>query len=128
MYKSNKTAAELRQQICKLKAKRDNLEEKLINTRVVMKRGALVEIYTKCSTANCKCQKGEKHGPSYYVNLNVKGKIIHRYIGKKKDEKVLRSLKKYKEFKSSLVALNKVNKEIQSNWQQYRDLLTQEII
>ena len=92
-----------------------------------MKKGSLVEVYTRCSTPNCRCQKGQKHGPSYYVNLNVTGKITHRYIGKKEDQKIVESLKKYKEFKSRIVALNKVNKKIQSKWQQYRDLLTEEI-
>ena len=119
--------SKIRQNILILKEKRNQYESKLIEYREIMKKGALQESYTKCSTQNCRCQKGERHGPFFYVNINKNGKIIHKYVGKKEDKHIVESLKKYKQFKKTLENLNKTNREIESHWRKYRNLLTEEL-
>lgn len=120
--------SKVRQEVSALKNKREGLEQKLLGFRQKMARGTLIKMFTSCKTKNCKCQKGERHGPFLYVNAVVKGKSIHKYVGKQTDQKLVNSIKKYKEFKSSITALNKVNKEMSALWQTYRNLLTKELV
>lgn len=44
--------------------------------------GTLVERYTVCSRPNCKCRRGQKHGPILCVVVNENGKQRQKYIPK----------------------------------------------
>jgi hypothetical protein len=126
--KTTSDISRIRQRICLLKKERNELEDSLLTFKKKMIRGALVKIFTKCHTPNCKCQKGSPHGPFLYVNVIVKGKAIHKYVGKKEDIKLVESLKRYKIFKDKLTRLSKVTKELRELWGNYRSNLREEIV
>ncbi len=42
--------------------------------------GSWVERYSVCSRPDCKCHRGEKHGPRYYLVVNEDGHQRQRYI------------------------------------------------
>lgn len=42
--------------------------------------------YQKCSRDNCRCQKGQGHGPYYYASVRVGDEVRKLYLGK--DRKV----------------------------------------
>jgi len=44
--------------------------------------GSVVERYTCCARPNCKCHKGEKHGPVLCVVVNENGRQRQKYIPK----------------------------------------------
>ena len=46
-------------------------------------RASLIERFTQCGKAGCKCMQGEKHGPAYYLTVSyAKGKTRQVYIPK----------------------------------------------
>ena len=46
-------------------------------------RASVIERYTQCGTRGCKCMRGEKHGPAYYLTVSyAKGRTRTVYIPK----------------------------------------------
>ena len=46
-------------------------------------RASLIERFTQCGKAGCKCMQGEKHGPAYYLTVSyAKGKTQQVYVPK----------------------------------------------
>ena len=112
--------SKIRQKIKLLSNEEKLLEDQLLLVREKMIRGAIVYQYRKCQKGNCKCTKGEPHGPFPYLSVIVKGKSIHKYIGKKEDEKLRKSLMRYKDFHKKLSRINAIQKELIKLWQSYR--------
>ncbi len=65
--------------IKKLVNERSLLLEEL-KTLSQMLHGSWVERYSVCSIKNCKCHKGERHGPRHYLVINENGKQRQKYI------------------------------------------------
>jgi hypothetical protein len=65
--------------IKKLKKERSLLLEEL-KTLSQMLHGSWVERYSVCSIKNCKCHKGERHGPRHYLVINENGRQRQKYI------------------------------------------------
>ncbi len=42
--------------------------------------GSVQRQFKKCGNPNCKCARGELHGPYYYHFVRVGGKLIRRYL------------------------------------------------
>ena len=48
-----------------------------------MLRATVIERFTQCGKGNCKCMRGEKHGPAYYLTVSyAKGRTRQVYIPK----------------------------------------------
>ena len=46
-------------------------------------RASLIERFTQCGKGGCKCMRGEKHGPSFYLTVSyAKGKTQQVYVSK----------------------------------------------
>ena len=46
-------------------------------------RASLIERFTQCGKAGCKCMRGKKHGPAYYLAVSyAKGKTRQVYVPK----------------------------------------------
>lgn len=45
-----------------------------------MLHGSWVERYSTCSRKDCKCHKGERHGPRRYLVVNENGRQRPKYI------------------------------------------------
>ena len=46
-------------------------------------RASVIERFTQCGKGACKCMRGEKHGPAYYLTVSyAKGRTRHVYIPK----------------------------------------------
>jgi hypothetical protein len=114
----------IRQQIMGLAKERNRLERQLMTCRMPMEEGSLVETYTACRKGNCKCTRGEKHGPFLYLNQRVDGKRRLRYVGKKSDQATVRRVRAYMAYQDELAELRKVNKEIDDLFNSYREKLT----
>ncbi len=66
----------------RLTARRQQLLNELATLGPVL-RATVVERYTQCGKGNCKCMRGEKHGPAYYLVVSyAKGRTRHVYIPK----------------------------------------------
>jgi hypothetical protein len=52
--------------------------------------GAVCVQMVRCGKANCKCARGELHGPYFYHFTRVQGTLIKRYV-KAKDATLIRA-------------------------------------
>ena len=71
--------------VVKLIKKRDKLLEEL-STLSHLLHGSWLERYSTCSRKNCKCHRGELHGPRYYLVLNENGHQKQKYISVKQKD------------------------------------------
>ncbi|MEA3307665.1 MAG: DUF6788 family protein [Elusimicrobiota bacterium] len=118
--------SKMRQQLVKLFQEAKNIEKALLKCRGPFIMGCIHLRYTSCGKGNCKCMRGEKHGPFVYVTIRVNGKIIQRYAGKTKDKALLKKIKNYRDYKNKLNRLCKVHKSIEELWRKVgRGLLQQ---
>ena len=112
--------SKVRQQLARRIRERKREEEALLATRGKMKEGCLLERYTECRKGNCKCTRGEPHGPFLYWSRYVKGRLRHTYVGKKEDQKVVEGLKRYRVFQTRLKRIRAIGGEMNTLWNTYR--------
>jgi hypothetical protein len=115
---------EIRKQILSLKKKRETAELKLIRTRSKLIAGSLYKKFTACRKGNCKCTKGQLHGPFLYLSQKTNGKLKQRYAGKDTDKPMVKKVKDYMSFQETLADIRKINKEMDSLFNLYREILT----
>lgn len=66
----------------RLTARRQQLRDELARLGPVL-RASVVERFTQCGKGNCKCMRGEKHGPAYYLTVSyAKGRTRQVYLPK----------------------------------------------
>jgi len=66
----------------RLSVRRRALVEELAGLGPVL-RASLIERFTQCGKGGCKCMRGEKHGPSYYLTVSyAKRKTQQVYVSK----------------------------------------------
>lgn len=111
----------IRTNILALQKRRLDLELILIRSRKKLERGSLIKVFTACRKGNCKCTKGEKHGPFLYLNQKINGKYSQRYAGKDSDKNTVKRVRAYMDFQHTLAQLRKISKEIDSLLNLYRD-------
>ena len=64
----------------RLTARRQQLLDELARLGPVL-RASVVERFTQCGKGNCKCMRGEKHGPAYYLTVSyAKGRTRQVYL------------------------------------------------
>ena len=104
----------LRQQISLLRTRRTNLEDKSLRSRAMV-RGSLLELMRKCGKPGCKCQRGELHGPNFYLSLPKPGKRSRMLPVPPDKLKMLKSLNlHYHDFQHALTEIRRLNEEIES--------------
>ena len=77
-----------------------------------MVHGLPHEVYRKCGKTNCKCARGELHGPYNALSVNKDGR--HKIVMVKQADAgtVMKKSRRYKYFQRTLARIRKINKEI----------------
>ena len=76
-------------------------------------RGSLVERYVTCGNLNCKCARGERHGPIWYLTVTLgPGRTTGGIIPAEKVEEVRRWIENYQTFKEKLDDISEINREL----------------
>jgi hypothetical protein len=70
-----------------------------------MVSGSLVEQYVTCGKAGCRCARGQKHGPLYYLYWKEQGKSRSLYVPRDKVAELRRQIQNYRRFQKKLTAL-----------------------
>src|ERR1700674_1464516 len=66
----------------RLALRRQKLADQLAQLGPVL-RAPMIERFAQCGKAGCKCMRGEKHGPAYYLAVGyAKGKTRQVYASK----------------------------------------------
>ncbi len=66
------------------------MKKKTANPLPKMLPGAICAQMVRCGKPNCKCARGELHGPYFYHFVRVNGALVKRYV-KAKDAPTLRA-------------------------------------
>ncbi len=97
----------LRQKINRLTKERAEHEKTIMKHNTLIK-GSLVEQYKVCGKKGCRCQKGEKHGPYYYLSNKIQGKT--QLLPVTKDlSKIKQKALNYRDFRKAREKWVKVN-------------------
>jgi hypothetical protein len=61
--------------------------------------GSLGEVYRRCGRQSCRCAKGEKHGPVFYLTRNEGGRTRNTYIPEELRVQVERDVAAYRRYR-----------------------------
>ncbi len=76
-------------------------------------RGSLVERYVTCGNPACKCARGERHGPVWYLTVTLgPGKTTGGIVATEKVEQVRGWVQNYQKVKDHLEKISEINREL----------------
>ena len=76
-------------------------------------RGSLVERYVTCGNPSCKCARGERHGPMWYLPVTLgPGRTTGGIISAEQVEQVRRWIENYQRLKVDLEKISEMNREL----------------
>ena len=76
-------------------------------------RGSLVERYLTCGKPTCRCARGERHGPVWYLTATLKvGKTVGMQVPEGKLAQVRQWLDNHRKLKEGLEAISEINWEL----------------
>jgi hypothetical protein len=76
-------------------------------------RGSLMERYVTCGNPSCKCARGERHGPSWYLSVTLgPGRTTGSIIPDEKVDEVRGWIENYHKLKEQLEKISDINREL----------------
>lgn len=76
-------------------------------------RGSLVERYVTCGNPSCKCAKGERHGPMWYLTVTLgPGRTTGGIVPAEKVDQVRGWIENYHKVKDHLEKISEINREL----------------
>jgi hypothetical protein len=76
-------------------------------------RATMLERMTQCNKPGCKCMRGEKHGPAYYLTVSYsKGKTRQAYVPKDRKKVVQEWIDNYHRVWEALEEISRINLEL----------------
>jgi len=95
-----------------LRQRRQGLAKQLPPVTDVL-RGSLVQRYVTCGNPACKCAKGERHGPLWYLTVTLgPGKTTGGIVAPEKVEQVRGWVNNYHQVKEHLEKISEINREL----------------
>ena len=70
-----------------------------------MVSGSLVKQYVTCGKSGCRCARGQKHGPLYYLYWKEQGRSRSLYVPREKVDELRRQVQNYRQFQEKLTEL-----------------------
>lgn len=71
--------------------------------------GSWVERFSTCSRPGCACHRGKRHGPRFYLVVNVNGKQRQRYIPAHLASAVNEGLAQHRRLREIVQRLTEIN-------------------
>lgn len=76
-------------------------------------RGSLVERYVTCGNPACKCARGERHGPMWYLTVTLgKGRTTGGIIDEEHVDRVRGWIANYHQLKDHVEKISEINREL----------------
>ena len=95
----------------KLINERSQLLEELKSLTQIL-HGSWVERYSICSRKNCKCHKGERHGPRHYLVINENGRQRQKYIPNSLVDSTQKGVQQYQRVTGIIDRITCINLEL----------------
>lgn len=95
-----------------LRNRREGLTKLLPPLREVL-RGSLMERYLTCGKPDCKCARGERHGPVWYLSVSLdQAQRTGSTVPSHQVEQVRRWIENYHHVKERLDKISDINREL----------------
>ena len=76
-------------------------------------RGSLLERYVTCGNPACKCARGERHGPAWYLSITLGvGETSSATVGPGQVDRVREWIGNYQKVKEHLERISAINREL----------------
>lgn len=76
-------------------------------------RGSLMERYMTCGNSDCKCARGERHGPVWYLSVTLdQSHRTGRTVPPEQVDQVRRWIENYRQVKERLEKISDINREL----------------
>lgn len=76
-------------------------------------RGSLLERYLTCGNPNCKCARGERHGPAWYLSVTLGvGQTSSGVVTLDQLDRVRQWIGNHRRVKDSLDRISAINREL----------------
>jgi hypothetical protein len=76
-------------------------------------RGSLVERYVTCGNPACKCARGERHGPMWYLTVTLgRGRTTGGIIPQENVAEVRAWIENYRKLKEHIEKISEINREL----------------
>lgn len=108
---NKKDISAIRKKLFLLNRQRAKYIFSLVNDKTMV-HGLPHEVFRRCGKKNCKCVRGELHGPYLALSVNKDGKQKIVMIKKADTSIVLEEAGRYREYKKTLSSIRKINKQI----------------
>lgn len=94
---------------------------KLVPPLTEILRGSLIERYVTCGNPACKCARGERHGPVWYLTVTLgPGRTTGGIIDKENLDQVRGWIANYHQLKDHLEKISEINRELLRRQRQRR--------
>ena len=95
-----------------LRKRREGLTRLLPPLREVL-RGSLMERYLTCGNPDCKCARGERHGPVWYLSVTLdQSRRLGSTVHADQVEQVRQWIDNYHRVKDHLEKISDINREL----------------
>ena len=95
-----------------LRQRRQGLAQQLPPVTEIL-RGSLVKRYVTCGNPACKCAKGERHGPLWYLTVTLgRGRTRGRIVPTENVDQVRGWIENYHKVKEHLEKISEINREL----------------
>lgn len=95
-----------------LRQRRQGLAKQLPPVQETL-RGSLVERYLTCGNPACKCARGKRHGPAWYLTVTLgPGRTTGAVVAGEQLEQVRRWIRNYRQVKENLEKISAINREL----------------
>lgn len=104
----------IRKKIYFLEQQRKKTLEYLLHPKEMV-YGSIYSAYKKCGNKNCRCTRGELHGPFYYLSRKEDGVTKLTFIRKADEDRITSQAENYRKYIKAMAKLNKLNSRIYDN-------------
>lgn len=105
------SSEDIRRRVLARLAEQRTLVRSLLELREQI-QGSLFMRYGECGKQNCACRQGQRHGPYYVLSARGFGKAAFAYVEGTKLETARGLVGRYREFRTGLRRLRKLNLEL----------------
>ena len=95
-----------------LQQRRQGLARLLPSAEEIL-RGSLVERYVSCGNPDCRCARGQRHGPVWYLTVTLgAGRTAGWVVPTEQVDQVRRWIENYRRVKDDLEKISAINHEL----------------
>ncbi len=115
----------LRKKIYLLEQQRQKVISYLLHPKEMVS-GSIYSTYKKCGNKNCRCARGELHGPFNYLSKRVDGKTVLSFVRKVDESQIISKAGHYRDYIRAMARLNRLDKRIYDNVKKIKQAKTKD--